>query len=115
MYFAKVNGLIILFYLMYVVFLQKETFFTSNRWYFLTGLLLSLILPLITFTKTIWIEPAPISEVYEESIPLTYSQVEIPVQETIDWSLILMSAYIVISILIILKMCAQLQNLYINL
>lgn len=112
MYFAKVNGLIILFYLMYVVFLRKETFFTSNRWYFLTGLLLSLILPLITFTKTIWIEPTPIPEVYEESIPLTYSQVEIPVQETIDWSLILMSAYFVISILIILKIGMELVSFF---
>ena len=111
-YFLKVNGLIILFYLMYVVFLRKETFFVSNRWYFLTGLVLSLILPLVTFTKTIWIEPAPISEVYEESIPLTYSQVEIPVQETIDWSLILMSAYIVISILIILKIGMELVSFF---
>lgn len=111
-YFLKVNGLIILFYLMYVVFLRKETFFVSNRWYFLTGLVLSLILPLVTFTKTIWIESAPISEVYEESIPLTYSQVEIPVQETIDWSLILMSAYIVISILIILKIGMELVSFF---
>ena len=111
-YFLKVNGLIILFYLMYVVFLRKETFFVSNRWYFLTGLVLSLILPLVTFTKTIWIEPAPISEVYEESIPLTYSQVEIPVQETIDWLLILMSAYIVISILIILKIGMELVSFF---
>ncbi|MCU4188801.1 hypothetical protein M9Q43_06425 [Flavobacterium sp. HXWNR29] len=111
-YFVKVNGLIILFYLMYVVFLRKETFFTPNRWYFLSGLVLSLILPLVTFTKTIWIEPTPLPEVYEESIPLTYSQVEIPVQETIDWSLILMSAYIVISILIILKIGMELVSFF---
>lgn len=111
-YFVKVNGLIALFYLMYVLFLRKETFFTPNRWYFLSGLVLSLILPLVTFTKTIWIEPTPISEVYEESIPFTYSQVEIPVQETIDWSLILMSAYIVISILIILKIGMELVSFF---
>ena len=97
-YFAKVNGLIILFYFMYVVFLQKETFFTSNRWYFLTGLLLSLILPLITFTKTIWIEPTPIPEYYEEAIPITYNTIETPTQAPLDWSLILMSTYFVISI-----------------
>ena len=111
-YFLKVNGLIVLFYLMYVLFLRKETFFNSNRWYFLSGLVLSLILPLVTFTKTIWIEATPVSEVYEESIPLTYSQVEIPVQETIDWSLILMSAYIVISILIIMKIGMELVSFF---
>ena len=112
MYFAKVNGLIILFYLMYVVFLQKETFFTSNRWYFLTGLLLSLILPLITFTKTIWIEPTPIPEYYEEAIPITYNTIETPTQAPLDWSLILMSAYIVISILIILKIGMELVSFF---
>ena len=111
-YFLKVNGLIILFYLMYVLFLQKETFFTSNRWYFLSGFILALVLPLITFTKTIWIEPTPLTEVYEKNIPITYSQVEIPVQETIDWSLILMSAYIVISILIILKIGMELVSFF---
>ena len=82
-YFVKVNGLIILFYLMYVVFLRKETFFTSNRWYFLTGLLLSLILPLITFTKTIWIEPTPIPEYYEEAIPITYNTIETPDRKSV--------------------------------
>ena len=112
MYFAKVNGLIILFYLMYVVFLRKETFFTSNRWYFLTGLLLSLILPLITFTKTIWIEPTPIPEYYEEAIPITYNTIETPTQAPLDWSLILMSTYFVISILIIMKIGMELVSFF---
>ena len=112
-YFLKVNGLIILFYLMYVLFLQKETFFTSNRWYFLSGFILALVLPLITFTKTIWIEPTPLTEVYEKNIPITYSQVEIPVQETtLDWSLILTSFYIVISIVILLKIGVELVSFF---
>src|SRR5574343_531618 len=80
-YFLKANGLIILFYLMYVAFLRKETFFVSNRWYLISGLVLSLILPLITFTKIIWVEPTPIPESYEEAIPITYSSIEIPAQE----------------------------------
>jgi beta-lactamase regulating signal transducer with metallopeptidase domain len=112
MYFAKVNGLIILFYLMYVVFLRKETFFVSNRWYFLTGLLLSLILPLITFTKTIWVEPTPIPEYYEQVIPITYNTIETPSQAPLDWSLILMSVYFVISILIIVKIGMELVSFF---
>jgi beta-lactamase regulating signal transducer with metallopeptidase domain len=112
MYFAKVNGLIILFYLMYVVFLRKETFFVSNRWYFLTGLLLSLILPLITFTKTIWVEPTPIPEYYENVIPITYNTIETHTQAPLDWTLILMSVYFVISILIILKIGVELVSFF---
>jgi len=112
-YFLKANGLIILFYLMYVIFLRKETFFTSNRWYLIGGLVLSLILPLITFTKTIWVEPTPIPVYYEEVIPVTNNTIEVPVQETpLDWSLILITAYLVISILIIMKITFELASFF---
>ena len=113
LYFAKVNGLIIIFYLMYVLFLRKETFFVSNRWYFIIGLLLSLVLPLITFTKTIWVEPAPVAEFYPEIIPINSTITENPIQENpIDWSLIVLSAYVVISIVIILKIGVELASFY---
>ena len=112
-YFLKANGLIILFYLMYVLFLRKETFFVSNRWYLISGLALSLILPLITFTKTIWIEPTPIPESYDEAIPISYNTIEVPVQENpLDWSLILTTAYAVISILIVIKITFELASFF---
>ena len=41
-YFLKVNGLLIGFYLVYFLFLKKETFFNWSRWYFLLGIVLSL-------------------------------------------------------------------------
>lgn len=98
---------------MYVAFLRKETFFVSNRWYLISGLILSLILPLITFTKIIWVEPTPISESYEEAIPITYSSIEIPAQENpVDWSLILTSIYAVISILILVKIGIELVSFF---
>jgi len=50
LYFAKVNGLIFVFYLLYLVFLRKETFYVGNRWYLLIGLVTSVVLPLVTFT-----------------------------------------------------------------
>ena len=112
-YFLKVNGLIILFYLMYIIFLRKETFFVSNRWFFISGLVLSLILPLVTFTKTIWVEPTPIPAFYEEIIPSTNNIIEVPVQENpLDWSLILTTAYAVISILIVMKITLELVSFF---
>lgn len=112
-YFLKANGLIILFYLMYVVFLRKETFFVSNRWYMIIGLILSLVLPLITFTKTIWVEPTPIPVYYEEVIPVSNNTIEVPIQKTpLDWSLILTTAYLVISIVIIMKITIELVSFY---
>ena len=112
-YFLKANGLIILFYLMYVLFLRKETFFVSNRWYLISGLALSLILPLITFTKIIWVEPTPIPAFYEEAIPLTNNGIEVPIKENpLDWSLILTTAYAVISILIVIKITFELASFF---
>ena len=112
-YFAKVNGLIILFYLMYVLFLRKETFFVSNRFYFIIGLLLSLVLPLITFTKTIWVEPAPLAELYQETTSVNSDLIAIPIQENpIDWTIILLSSYVIISIAIILKIGVELTSFF---
>ena len=112
-YFAKVNGLLILFYLMYVLFLKKETFFTSNRWYLIAGLVLSLILPLMTFTKTIWVAPAPISENNANFVPIIANQLEIPLQETaFDWSLLLTYAYLIVSIGILSKIGMELISFF---
>lgn len=112
-YFLKANGLIILFYLMYVLFLRKETFFVSNRWYLISGLILSLILPLITFTKIIWVEPTPIPDFYEEIIPLTNNVIEVPIQENpLDWSFIATTAYLVISMLIVMKITLELASFF---
>lgn len=113
LYFIKANGLIILFYLMYVVFLRKETFFTSNRWYLISGLLISLILPLITFTKIIWVEPTPIPEFYDEITPITHNTVTVTFEENpLDWSLIATTAYLVISLIIVVKIIFELISFF---
>lgn len=113
LYFAKANGLIILFYLMYVLFLRKETFFVSNRLYLILGLILSLSLPLITFTKTIWVDPIPVPEFYQEINPENSNAIEIPIQENpLDWTLILSMVYVIISIVILLKIGIEIASFY---
>ncbi|TAF10800.1 MAG: M56 family metallopeptidase [Flavobacteriia bacterium] len=113
LYFIKANGLIILFYLMYVLFLRKETFFVSNRLYLILGLIVSLCLPLITFTKTIWIEPTSVPEFYQETTTVNSDYIEVPIQETpIDWSLILTTAYVVICVLILVKIGIEIASFY---
>jgi hypothetical protein len=58
-YLIKSSGLIALFYFVYYLLLRKETFFTSNRWFLLTGLITSAVLPMTVFTQIIWIETTP--------------------------------------------------------
>lgn len=113
LYFIKANGLIILFYLMYVLFLRKETFFISNRWYFIIGLLLALALPVIKFTKTIWVEPTPVAAFYQEQVPTSSTLTEIPIQENpVDWLLIVLCAYLIISFLFLLKIGMELISFF---
>ncbi len=46
-YLLKSSAIIILFYLCYKLFLQRETFFTSNRWFLITGLFTAIAIPFI--------------------------------------------------------------------
>lgn len=50
-YFLKANALIVLFYLVYQLALSKETFYKHSRVFLLLGLLVSVLLPFVTFTK----------------------------------------------------------------
>lgn len=69
LYFGKASALLAIFFLAYYFLLRKETFFNSNRWFLLAGIVTSLTLPLVIFTKIVWIEPA-----VREFVPIpTYS------------------------------------------
>jgi hypothetical protein len=57
LYLAKAGGLLAVFYLAYHFLLRKETFFRSNRTFLLAGLFTAALLPLIVYTKTVWVEP----------------------------------------------------------
>ncbi|CDF78397.1 peptidase, M56 family [Formosa agariphila KMM 3901] len=46
-YLIKASAVLAIFYLVYIVWLQKETFFIGNRWYLLIGLIISALTPLV--------------------------------------------------------------------
>ncbi|MFV8370097.1 M56 family metallopeptidase [Flavobacterium sp. LB2R40] len=71
-YLIKSSGLIALFYLAYYYMLRKETFFTSNRWFLLLGLLTSVVLPLVVYTKIIMVESSS-KNIDWSRIPVTTS------------------------------------------
>ena len=89
-YIAKSGGLLILFYCAYYFLLRQETFFNSSRWFLLAGLVTSVALPLLFYTKIVWVD-SQISNI-------NYSQVYIPQnieKETfeIDWNLVSLIIY----------------------
>ena len=60
-YIAKSAGILTLFYVVYLVVLQNDTFFSANRTYLLTGIISALVLPFVTFTS-VTIVAVPIVE-----------------------------------------------------
>ena len=89
-YLIKSSGLIGMFYLAYYFLLRKETFFNSNRWFLLAGLFTSVVLPLVVFTKIVWVEPTPTHFDWSK-IPMT-TPVENEAIE-INWHLVIGIVY----------------------
>ena len=69
-YLIKSSGLIAMFYFAYIILLRKETFFNSNRWFLMAGLITSVLLPMIVFTKIVWVNPSP-TNINWSKIPVT--------------------------------------------
>ena len=57
-YLLKASTVVAIFYICYKLFLQRETFFESNRWFLLVGLVIAFAIPLIVIP--IYITPEPI-------------------------------------------------------
>ncbi|MCB0463345.1 MAG: M56 family metallopeptidase [Flavobacteriaceae bacterium] len=56
-YLIKVSAVLILFYACYKLFLNRETFFESNRSFLFIGLIAAFVLPLLVIPKYIEVEP----------------------------------------------------------
>ena len=107
-YLVKSSGLIGMFYLAYFLLLRKETFFNSNRWFLLTGLITSVVLPLVVFTKTVWVDPSPTNFDWSK-IPVT-TPVENEAFE-INWSLVIGIVYSIGILLFLMKLIFDFYSL----
>lgn len=111
-YILKVNLLLVFFWLFYRVFLRKETFYTPLRWYFVAGILLSLIFPLINYTQTVIIEqkitPSQF-EVTDNFLPIEPQVLE--ASNPIDWQSILLFMVLIISALCLFRSVFQMVRL----
>ncbi|MFA7445951.1 MAG: M56 family metallopeptidase [Flavobacteriaceae bacterium] len=122
-YFIKVSVLVSLFYLSYSLLLKKETFFGKNRWFLLLGLVSSLFIPLISITKTVWIEPQAV-EIFQEPIYFTDFPEEMMVAEhfttaepqpqktDIHWSHLVAGFYLLGTLFFLVKFILSSLSLY---
>ncbi|HEX8013595.1 MAG TPA: M56 family metallopeptidase [Flavobacterium sp.] len=108
-YIAKSSGLVVLFYCAYYFLLRKETFFNSNRWFLLAGLVTSLILPFLFYTKIVWIDPVPVSSAnYSQRFILQTIQQE---SFEINWNYVIISIYCIGFLVFIIKFAADFYSL----
>ncbi len=111
-FILKSSGLLAMFYFAYIILLRKETFFNSSRWFLIAGLITSVVLPFVVYTKIIWIQPAPvqapdpvITEQTIKNIPVEmnnvisyqpkYTPQEITEEKSVEinWDLVLLAVY----------------------
>jgi hypothetical protein len=107
-YIAKSTGLIVLFYCAYYFLLRKETFFNSNRWFLLIGLLTAVLLPLAVYTKVIWVNPSPVSNLNYASIYPTQNEKD---AFEITWNVILIAIYSIGVVALLIKFAFDFYSL----
>lgn len=112
-YLLKSVTILSIFYVVYYVFLRKDTLFSAKRHYLLGGILASLFLPFVEFTKTIY-KDAPVIE----SIPFTGSipkTTEAAIQQStvfsVDWWQVAMVVYGIGVLILVSKLLLQLFSL----
>ncbi|SDS05325.1 M56 family metallopeptidase [Gramella sp. MAR_2010_147] len=105
-YLFKASALLGIFFLCYLLLLQKETSFQLNRKYLLAGLTISFILPAIYFTRKVYIQANTASyDFLAEATEISYT----PIQNSTDWWQITGIIYIVITGFFILRLGLQLR------
>jgi len=108
-YIAKSTGLILLFYCAYYFLLRKETFFTSNRWFLLTGLITSVVLPLVVYTKVIWVNPDPVTNLDLPNVVLNQNTENNLLE--INWIYITLFVYSIGLLTLLIKFAMDYYNL----
>ncbi|KAA1245798.1 M56 family metallopeptidase [Aquimarina sp. RZ0] len=108
MYLLKSSAVLILFYLVYFFLLRKDTFFKANRNFLLLGILCSLALPFLRFTKTEFIKKPNFQFV---EITTTSSVLDPELASSINWWSIIFIIYISISCILLVRLGFQLVSL----
>jgi hypothetical protein len=112
-YLLKSSGLMAMFYLAYHFLVRKETFFNSNRWFLIAGLFTSLLLPLFSIKKIVYVERPKIN--LEDLV--AYANINTPVQEipaveAFDWMQFIWVSYFIIALLLLLKIVINFMSLF---
>jgi len=111
-YLLKSAAILTLFYFVYLIVLQKDTFFTSNRHYLIGGIITSLLLPFVIFTKTIYIDIPVISSLQNYNNVMVGNSSETIQLVSFNWELLLIFIYSIGILFMSFRFIYQLFSLY---
>ncbi|MDX8337969.1 M56 family metallopeptidase [Draconibacterium sp. IB214405] len=76
-YLLNASGGIVLFYLVYWMFLRKETFHVANRWFLLGSLLLAILLPMVPVRYEVLLEASKEAKTGAHTIADTFKNIPV--------------------------------------
>jgi len=110
-YIAKSASILTLFYLVYIIVLRKDTFFSANRHYLISGIIASLLIPFVIFTKTVY-KDTPLSNIL---VSVNNSAAINTISENnsfiLDWWNVIAIVYVLGIIFMSFRFIKQLQSL----
>ncbi len=113
-YILKSTAILGIFYVIYILVLRRDTFFTANRHYLIGGVLAALLLPFVAF-ETITYIPAPVVEKLPFIVDNTDAQWEAlaptVTEFTIDWFQVLLVIYSIGVAIMMIRFLFQLWSL----
>lgn len=115
-YILKSIAILSIFYSIYHIVLQKDTFFSANRHYLLSGMIAALVFPFLEYTKIIYrdIQPVDLSIIDDSIFIDTVSTVPETQPDTlfINWWQIVLVIYGIGLTIMIIRLLVQLISLH---
>ena len=106
-YLLKASALLGIFYLSYLILLERETSFNLNRKFLLGGLIASGVLPVIYFTRKVYLKANTQNFSFISDATVT----PVPADTPIDWWQITGVIYLIVTVFFLLRFANQLKNI----
>jgi len=110
-FLIKASSGITLFYVVYWLFLRKETFYKANRWFLISALLTAVVLPLFPIQYSVFVEPQnsktaiqTISDTFKNIPVVTESEYTI---QSFNWQQVLLIIYITGASIFLMRLLGQ--------
>lgn len=111
MFLIKASAGLILFYLVYWLFLRKETFYIANRWFLMAALFSSLLLPILPVQYLVFVEPENNTSVLK-SISDSFQNIPVISESesttaSFNWQQTVMLIYLTVAAVFLLRLFTQ--------